>query len=121
MLHQMASDINKLTRQLDLNFAATVWKTQLVRQATSCRKLFEDGYLPPIHGKTITSPTSHVTRQLRCGLFEAKHSQHGDRLVRALFCGSMANVSRCLAIPPSQRLTDIIFSSGRRKERVLVR
>jgi len=93
MLHQMASDINKLKRPFYLNLPLLSGNTEIIPQATSCRKPSEDGSLPQIHGRTITSPMNCAMRRPRRGSFSAKHSQNGNGLDRVHFYGFMENVS----------------------------
>ena len=78
--------------------------TEMVLQASSGKKLSEDGSLLQIHGKTITLLMNPATRRQRLGSFKDKLSQNGNRLVRILVYGSTGSVSRYLAVTLSQRL-----------------
>lgn len=64
---------------------------------------------------------NRATRQRRRGSSKVKYSLIGNRLDRVLCYGSMGNVSYFLAAALSLRLMDIIFCSGSREERLLVR
>jgi hypothetical protein len=94
--------------------------TEIVLQATSGRKLSEDGFLLRIHGKIITLLMNPATRGQRLGSFKDKLSQNGNYLAQILFYGSTGNVSRCLAVTLSERLIVITFCSRRREECLLV-
>ena len=121
ILHEVASDMNKLKRELALSLPLLAEMTVTAWQVTSCSKTSAIGSLLLIHGKTITLPMKAVTRRLQRGSFKAKLSQNGNYLNLVRCCGSTGNVSRCPAIMLSQRLMDIIFCSGCRKECILVR
>ena len=87
MLHQMASEINKPKRQSYLNFAVNIsGNTEIIWQATSCRKLFKNGFLRPTHGKITKSPVNRATRRRGHGSLKAKLSQNGNPLDQVLFC-----------------------------------
>jgi hypothetical protein len=94
--------------------------TEIVLQAASGIKLFEDGSPPQIHGKTTTLLMNPATRGQRLGSFKDKLSQNGNHLARILSYGSTGNVSRCSAVTPSQRLIVNTFYSRGREECLLV-
>src|SRR5487761_1192364 len=121
MLHQMASDINKSKRMLYMILPLMTGSTQIIWQATSCRKPCKDGFLRLTQGKIIKLPVNHATGRRGHGSLKAKLSQNGNPPDQVLFCVSMANVS-CRHPPTrSQRLKNITFRSWRREECILVR
>jgi hypothetical protein len=68
--------------------------TQIVRQVTSCRGISNAGSHPLIRGKITTSPADRATAEPGSGSFKGTRSRNGRHQERALFYGSMANVSR---------------------------
>ena len=78
--------------------------TMVVWQVTSCRKIFETGSLPRIHGKITTSPTDHDTATPARGSSKAVRFRNGRHLVRVRFYGSMGNVSCWIVLTPLPRL-----------------
>jgi len=85
--------MNKSKREFYVNIAVASGNTKIVWQATSGRKLSEDGSPLPIHGKIISSLMNPATKRPLRGSFKDKLSQNGNRLVRVLFYGSTGNVS----------------------------
>jgi hypothetical protein len=62
MLQTVAGGINKLKRQLVSNVALVIAKTEIIWQVTSCKQIFENGSLLPIHGKISMQPANRGTK-----------------------------------------------------------
>jgi|SRR6267142_250565 len=64
----------------------------IVRQVTSCSKIFAVGSLPLIHGKTTILPADRGTTGPGRGSFEGTRSRNGKHMDRIPSYGYMANV-----------------------------
>jgi len=95
ILHEVASDMNKLKRELVLTLPLLAEITVIAWQVTSCSKISAIGSLLLIHGKITTLPGHRITQGRRRGSLMASRSQNGNRRRRVPFFGSMENVG-CL-------------------------
>jgi hypothetical protein len=95
ILHEVASDMNKLKRELVLTLPLLAEITVIAWQVTSYSKISAIGSLLLIHGKTTILPADRITQGRRSGSFMATHSRNGNRRRRVPFFGSMENVG-CL-------------------------
>src|SRR5438445_531983 len=115
MLHELASDINKLKRRLS-TFLLVIKVSENVWQAISYRMIFEAGSHPPIHGKITTSHANLGTTEPRIGSFKARRSLNGNCPDQVPFFGSTVNVSCRPTFALSWRTDDLAFRSGCRQE-----
>ena len=95
ILHEVASDMNKLKRELVLTLPLLAEITVIAWQVTSCNKISAIGSLLLIHGEITILPGNRITQGRRSGSFMATRSQNGNRRRRVPFFGSMVNVG-CL-------------------------
>ena len=95
ILHEVASDMNKLKRELVLMLPLLAEITVIAWQVTSCNKISAIGSLLLIHGRTTILPEHRNTQGRGSGSLMASRSQNGDRRRRVPFFGSMENVG-CL-------------------------
>jgi hypothetical protein len=121
ILHDVASNMNKLKRELASTLPLPAEITVIVWQATSCSKISAIGSVLLIHGKITTLPGNRITQGRRRGSFTATCSQNGNRRHRVPFCGSMENVGCRSVLIILRRLIVLPFRSGLRKECILVR
>jgi len=121
ILHEVASDMNKLKRELVLTLPLLAEITVIAWQVTSCSKISAIGSLLLIHGRITILPGHRITQGRGSGSLMATRSQNGDRRRRVPFFGSMENVGCLPALMDSWTLIVISFRSGRRKECTLVR
>jgi hypothetical protein len=118
----MASEKNKSERQLFSTLLQfLIGNTEISRQVTSYREIYEVGSLLLIHGKTTTLPANRTTKGPRHGSFKGTHSRNGKYRDQIHFCGSTGSVSGRMALSVLQRLMALPFSSGCRQECSLVR
>jgi len=109
----MANDVNELKRRSSLNISPVLTgSAEIVWQVPSCRKIFEAGSPPRIHGKITTSPADHDTRRPGCGLLTARHSQNGNLPDRVPSYGLTGNVSYRPALTLLQSLIVCPFVAG---------
>jgi hypothetical protein len=91
-MQKLAGDINKSKRQSFIDVAIS-GIAEIVWQATSWSRIFEDGCHRPTHGRTTILPASHATSGLPRGSFRTKRTQNGKHLRPwAPFYGFMGNV-----------------------------
>jgi hypothetical protein len=97
--------------------------TEIVRQVTSCKEIFNVGCHRLIHGKITTLPADRGIAEPESGSLKGIRSPNGRLLEWVQFYGSMANVSCRPAVTLSPRLMDfpLTASSGIWKKRALVR
>jgi hypothetical protein len=95
ILHEVASDMNKLKRELALSLPLLAEMTVTAWQVTSYSKTSAIGSLLLIHGKITILPGNRIIQGRRSGSFMATRSQNGNRCRRVPFFGSMENVG-CL-------------------------
>jgi len=94
--------------------------TEVAWKVTSCREIFEIGYLLQNRGKIIILLVNRVMKGRQRGSLNATHSGNGTHPDRVRSYGFMGNVSCYLALLLSQRLIILSFRSGLGKECALV-
>jgi hypothetical protein len=95
ILHEVASNMNKLKRELVLTLPLLAEIMVIAWQVTSCSKISAIGSPLLIHGRIIILPGNRITQGRRSGSFMATCSQNGNHHHRVPFFGSMENVG-CL-------------------------
>jgi len=86
---------------------------EIIRQVTTCSKMFSSGYHRPTPGRIIILPANYAIAGLQSGSFEARRSQNGKHLKSGVpLYGFMGNVRQCAGLALSQGLKCVVFVAG---------